>query len=46
MRLLEGKEYKNDNLYKTDRRNSESEERIEYARKLREYFISKMLEKP
>jgi len=36
--------YKNDNLYKTDRRNSEPEERTEYAEKLREYFRNKKSE--
>lgn len=33
--------YKNDNLYKTDRENSDPEERLEYAPKLRNYFIKK-----
>lgn len=36
--------YKNDNLYKTDRRNSEQDERTEYAEKLREYFRNKRSE--
>jgi histidine triad (HIT) family protein len=30
--------YKNDDLYKADRRNSKLEERAEYAERLREYF--------
>ena len=33
--------YKGDNLYKTDRENSNPEERLEYVQKLRDYFIKK-----
>lgn len=33
--------YKNDNLYKSDRENSTPEERVEYAKKLKNYFVSK-----
>jgi histidine triad (HIT) family protein len=33
--------YKGDNLYKTDRGNSNPEERLEYVQKLRNYFIKK-----
>jgi histidine triad (HIT) family protein len=31
--------YKEDELYKTDRENSKPEERVEYAKKIRDYFI-------
>jgi histidine triad (HIT) family protein len=30
--------YKDDNLYKTDRENSKPEERVAYAKKIRDYF--------
>lgn len=33
--------YKNDDLYKTGRESSNPEERVQYARKIREYFINK-----
>lgn len=33
--------YKGDNLYKTDRENSNPEERLEYVQKSRDYFIKK-----
>lgn len=35
--------YKEDELYKTDRENSKSEERVEYAKKIRDYFIKEKL---
>jgi histidine triad (HIT) family protein len=31
--------YKNDNLYKSERENTNPEERLEYAIKLKDYFI-------
>lgn len=35
--------YKNDELYKTDRKNSKPEERVEYSKRIKDYFDRKQL---